>query len=1043
MATVPTLELIRELVADCAELPVASVRNDYRMLSDLHLNSITVGRLVSAAAHALGLPRFAGLTEFANASVAEVARALDEFKRCGATGPTSQRRQQPAGVGTWFRRFTVELVEATKAAKAPPKPAAAEGSGWLIFTPRNHPLGGRLRQRLAKSGSSGVLVWLPEHPAENDLELLLGGARAAMAMKREPRFVLVQHGWGGAGFARTLHLENPGQTTCVVNVPRACPAALEWIVGEALGASGYAEAHYDAEGRRREPRLRLAPLAGVEAHAGKSPGSDGPDGYPIGATDVLLVTGGGKGIAAECALALGRATGASLALVGRSDPQEDRELAQNLARMAAAGARCRYFCADVTDAATMRRAVLQIEKQFGPVTALLHGAGTNTPRLIEALDEATFRRTLAPKVQGLRNALAALDRNALRLLVTFGSIIARAGFRGEADYATANEWLTAMTEEFQAGHSQCRCLALEWSVWSGVGMGERLGRLESLIQQGITPIPVDEGVRLFLECLRQGNSGAVVISGRLGELPTLKLAETELPLRRFLERKRVYYPGVELIADVELSVDADPYLNDHVLQNQRLFPAVLGLEAMAQVAMALADAKDWPNFEQVELTRPVGVSDKAPTTIRLAALRRGPELVEVCLRAEETDFQVDHFRALCRFDHERLTPAPAPEGRKEQKAARSPWEDGRVSLDPQAELYGQILFHQGRFRRLLGYRLVKAKECIAEIAADDGAAWFGAYFPGQLVLGDPAARDAALHAIQASIPHQRILPTGIDRVVIQRIEPGAHLVRARERARDGNNFIYDLEVANERGEVIEVWEGLRLRAVETMGAARAWPEALLAPYVERRLEELTPRSGVSVAFGNGGGARRPGNRADDSPAKAAGRLQSSDALMQQALGKAQRIWRRPDGKPTAPGAAGIAAAHCCGFTLAVAGKEGLACDIEQVTERPDEVWRDLLGEERFSLAERVALEQGEDTHPAATRLWTAMECMKKAGLPAQSPLVLDARTADGWVILRSGTLTIATCLTSVRGKEGLLVIAVAFDSAPSASRLDPACAGAS
>ncbi len=77
------IELIRRLVAERAELPVSAVRDESRMLSDLHLNSITVGQLVSEAAKQLGLPRIAGLTDFANASVAEIARALEELKRTG------------------------------------------------------------------------------------------------------------------------------------------------------------------------------------------------------------------------------------------------------------------------------------------------------------------------------------------------------------------------------------------------------------------------------------------------------------------------------------------------------------------------------------------------------------------------------------------------------------------------------------------------------------------------------------------------------------------------------------------------------------------------------------------------------------------------------------------------------------------------------------------------------------------------------------------------------------------------------------------------
>jgi hypothetical protein len=63
-------------------------------------------------------------------------------------------------------------------------------------------------------------------------------------------------------------------------------------------------------------------------------------------------------------------------------------------------------------------------------------------------------------------------------VANFSSIIARIGLRGEADYALANEWLSRLTEEFQSSHPNCRCRAVERSVWSGVGMGQRLGRLD-------------------------------------------------------------------------------------------------------------------------------------------------------------------------------------------------------------------------------------------------------------------------------------------------------------------------------------------------------------------------------------------------------------------------------------------------------------------------------------------------------------------------------------------------------------------------------------
>jgi len=316
--------------------------------------------------------------------------------------------------------------------------------------------------------------------------------------------------------------------------------------------------------------------------------------------------------------------------------------------------------------------------------------------------------------------------------------------------------------------------------------------------------------------------------------------------------------------------------------------------------------------------------------------------------------------------------------------------------------------------------LLKAKECVAEITADDSAPWFGPYLPPDFVLGNPAARDAALHAIQACIPHRRILPTGIERLTIFRHETGPRLVRAQERSRDGDNFVYDLEITDARGAAIECWQGLRLRAVETMSAPESWPEALLAPYLERRLEELADADAqVKVALERGGHAERPAR---------------TDLVIQHALGKTARVWRRPDGKPVCAGEETVSAAHALDFTLAVARTGGTACDLEAVASRTDTVWRDLLGAESLQLAERITRAHGESADAAATRLWTAMECLKKLGQPVTSPLVLETSTDDGWTQLRAGGIRIMTCVAAVRGLPSPLVLSVAFAPAATAAR---------
>jgi enediyne polyketide synthase len=985
-----TARAVRELVARRAELPAAAVRDEDRLLADLHLNSIVVGQLVAEAARLLGLRPPAAPTEFASATVGEIARALCDLAR--TTGPAAAPAEDgmPAGVDSWVRPFVVELVEECRPAPRPPEP----GGSWQVFGAADDPLPAPLRQGLAGIGPGGAVVCLPPEPDERHLGLLLDGARAVLGGRGHRSFVLVQHGGGGGAFARTLHLEAMAVTTCVVDVPSDCPGAVEWVVAEVQSATGYVEAVYDGRGRRRVPVLRPA-----SPDAAGSPPALGPD-------DVLLVTGGGKGIAAECALALARESGCRLALLGRSRPKADSELTANLERMALAGARLLYLPADVTDAAAVGAAVRAARRKLGPITAVIHGAGTNVPRLLASADEAVFRRTLAPKVSGLRHVLGALDTAGLRLLVTFGSIIARTGMRGEADYAVANEWLALLTERFQEAHPACRCLTAEWSVWSGVGMGERLGRVEALLRAGTTPISPEKGVTVLSHLLGERFSRpALVVAGRVGELPTLRVERPALPFRRFLERPLVYYPRVELVVEADLSADADPYLNDHVFAGEVLFPAAVGLEAMAQVASALA-GRDGPLvMTDVRFERPVVVPRGEGLKVRIAALARESGAIEVALRSEETGFQANHFTATARPGERAGAPA------QDEAAVPPPRADeDRLDLDPSRDLYGEFLFQGPRFRRLRGYWRLHARECVAELAAAEGDDWFGRYLPPDLVLGDPGRRDAAMHAIQACIPHARLLPVRLERLAAGAADQrGSCRVWARERRHEGEIYVYDVVMTGEDGRVCERWDGLHLRRVGDLTFAGGWPAPLLGPYVERRVAELTSGARVAVVVSRSEG-----------PCRAA-----SDRAFARLVGSGAPVRRRPDGKPLVarPGAPAISAAHAQGLTLAVTGAGCTACDVERVVDRPAALWRDLLGDERLAAARAIDRERAEGLAAAGTRVWVALECLKKAGAAA-APLTISAVTADGWVTFAAGALRVATLLTRARGAPEPVVLGV-------------------
>src|SRR5205814_10705090 len=163
----------------------------------------------------------------------------------------------------------------------------------------------------------------------------------------------------------------------------------------------------------------------------------------------------------------------------------------------------------------------RMQADLGPVTAVLHGAGRNEPAALFSLTEDSFRKTLAPKIGGLNAVLAAVDKDRIKLLVTFGSIIGRAGLRGEAHYATANDWLTELTLRFAREHPQARAVALEWSVWSGAGMGEKLGVVSALMRDGITPIPTEKGIDILRQVLADPQApGTLVVCGRTSGLAT-------------------------------------------------------------------------------------------------------------------------------------------------------------------------------------------------------------------------------------------------------------------------------------------------------------------------------------------------------------------------------------------------------------------------------------------------------------------------------------------------------------------------------------------
>jgi enediyne polyketide synthase len=75
------------------------------------------------------------------------------------------------------------------------------------------------------------------------------------------------------------------------------------------------------------------------------------------------------------------------------------------------------------------------------------------------------------------------------------------------------------------------------------------------------------------------------------------------------------------------------------------------------------------------------------------------------------------------------------------------------------------------------------------------------------------------------------------------------------------------------------------------------------------------------------------------------------------------------------------------------------------------------------VAALLAADTGESTSVANTRVWSALECVRKTGAMTQA-LTVGQVDPDGWALLSSGSARIATWTTTVNDRPDPVVFAV-------------------
>lgn len=155
---------------------------------------------------------------------------------------------------------------------------------------------------------------------------------------------------------------------------------------------------------------------------------------------------------------------------GRSNRIAD--VIRSIRTIEAVGGQVLYVRADVTNVEDMKRVLAEAEEAFGRLDGLLHTAGVVKDGLVEMKTIADLEAVLAPKVYGTEVLNEVLAGRQLEIVVLFSSTSAVTAPAGQIDYVAANAYLNAMAQsEAMAAHR--RVLALQWGVWSEIGLAAR------------------------------------------------------------------------------------------------------------------------------------------------------------------------------------------------------------------------------------------------------------------------------------------------------------------------------------------------------------------------------------------------------------------------------------------------------------------------------------------------------------------------------------------------------------------------------------------
>jgi NAD(P)-dependent dehydrogenase (short-subunit alcohol dehydrogenase family) len=518
------------------------------------------------------------------------------------------------------------------------------------------------------------------------------------------------------------------------------------------------------------PAVELAVADGVVSTPALEPLPAAEPPTPVlEAGDVVLVSGGARGVTAAVARALAAATPCTLVLLGRSPmpgpagalagarteaeiraallqgptppatpaalrdavwaAKSAAEIRETLAAIEATGARAMYRSCDVRDADAVRSLVAEVTAAFGPVRGVVHGAGVLADKVITDKTDADLARVYDTKVLAAQHLLAAVDPSQLRTLVMFSSSTARFGRIGQADYAMANEVLNKLAQGFAAAHPHVRVRSACWGPWDGGMVTPALAKM--FAAEGVRTIGLDAGAQTLLDLLSRDTTVEVVVLGHGSALPGAVLHQ----------RAPAATGRGETVFARTVGVEDHPFLASHAIGGKAVLPAAMMLEWFAHAATAQHPGLRFVGLEGLEVYRGVkfGRADKVALRIEASPVEKDGSQFRVPMSLCSGG---DNGHAVV---HARTTVVLAPEApASERDAARG---DLPAYAEPVDRVYATRLFHGSAFQGITSIDGLAAPGINATVrGAPRPKEWMQAPVRGRWIT-EPLAIDCGLQAV--------------------------------------------------------------------------------------------------------------------------------------------------------------------------------------------------------------------------------------------------------------------------------------------------------